>query len=433
VSPCWARDCCAGLPRVLRAIDVASLRSACRISLGRSRRYEGVLDFGGELWAEISDCNFVPTSSHADFLKLFLPEWCEGIEAAGWDHVWERATAVLQQSTFDDYAEWTSKGLFWDMEEGFIFRALRCAIATLRAWGSHIDDIPQFAQQCLTFQHTVESRIDDLAWRVRLDRMCDFDAVTFEVDSFGQVVNPIRTRRGDYKAISFTQTTGVNDGLHIVAALADYHFWWAIRLFDWVSAGHSERPVQDLLVAIYCARAGLAEVMDLAGLLVHEFSHTTGVPATWWECQFLTDNLDCCHFMLAWNFEHRMLAEFGLPLPLMADCSTSQSFPDEGRDRFDYADGEAWSFTFAFDAGAGDHIDKCDPASFTGAHADLWTLRHRLDVSWDYPSECAAQGSDSSGSDTFNGPAPSGTSSVYCLKHPEECADRAERDRPVRL
>jgi len=395
----------------VRAIDVADLRTVCRVDLGASQKYNGFLDFDGRLWAEIDDCNFAPSTSHEEFLKLMLPEWCAAIEENGWDHVWDSAGAVLQKSTFNDFPEWSSKGLFWDMEEGFCFRALRYAIATVFAWAKRADDVEQFSEQCLTDRSTIHERITNLDWRVRLDRMCVYEDVHFTIDERGKVTDPTRTPNGTYKAISATGATGVNDGLHIVAALADYYFWWSIRLFDWVKGGHSSRPIQDLVVAVYCAKAGLSEIVDLAALLLHEFSHTTGVPATWWECQFLTDNLDCCHFQLGWIFEHRLLAEFGLPLPTMAFCAPQEQFPfdsaDAARERFNFGSDEGWSFTFSqlvLDAEGAevDRMDQCAPSSCLGEHGSLWEIKHHLQVTWSYPVECKAPDSIASGSEEFN-------------------------------
>jgi hypothetical protein len=397
--------CCEPLPVKTRAIDIANLAKVCRIDLGECKMYNGVLDFDGRLWAEV-DCDFQPSSNHGDFLRLMLPEWSDGISNTGWDDTWERATKVLQKSTFNDVALWTSPGLYWTQKEGFIFRALRYAIATLYGWASRADDISVFAKSCLTDKRTIRARIDSRTWRVRLDEMCEFDDVHFTIDSHGALTDLTRIHKGLYLAISISQATGLNDGLHIMAALADYHFWWSIRLYDWVRQGRSTRPFQDLVVSIQCARAALSEIVELASVLLHEIGHTMAIPDTWWECQYLGNKMDCCHFQLEWYFRHRLCAEFALPLPLMADCSEFRKFPSatDGtgeRDRFDFDTDEGWEFEYSFNPG-GRNFDACEDSFNKGVHASLWTTKHKLTVSWQYPQECESD-DDATGSQTFNG------------------------------
>jgi hypothetical protein len=142
-------------------------------------------------------------------------------------------------------------------------------------------------------------------------------------------------------------------------------------------------------MAWLCAKAGLSEIVDIAANLLHEFSHGTGWPETWWECALLWGQFECCHFNLEWMFRHRMYAVHALPLSLLADNATS----DRMSNRFNFDSGVDWSFTFSKTGGG---IDYCDGATMTGVHSDLWTPDHTVKFSWSYPTECAAgDGTDS--------------------------------------
>lgn len=192
----------------------------------------------------------------------------------------------------------------------------------------------------------------------------------------------------------------MNDGMQLTAALADYYFWWAHRLYDWAesgNAGSDEDAVRFL--AKWCARAALAEIVDIAGLLVHEITHLGHFVDSLWECRadqvgllLPTRYLKCACFMNSWIFRARVTADLALPLPLLPDTSSGESGDDQHmprdrdgvpRQRFDFRADEEWNFQYnqAFAA-------DCIGATFDVEHNDLWSESHFALGMFDYPEDC---------------------------------------------
>ena len=393
---------CAFVPRSVASFDVASLRDVCGINLGPSR-YFSTAPFFGELFASLPP-DFMASSSHDEFLAFALPTWFSRIHAST-PEAWDAAFSALNPSIWDgDPPEWKAKGLYWQNSEGFLARALRYALVTAYAFAWATESIPTFSTACRIDRNVLRNTISGAAldpitkerWRLDVARMCEYTKDGVDVSAFG-LVQPRRHWNGLWVGITPRFWTTLNDGVQVSAALADYHFSWAIRLFDFARAGHSENPIADLWMSICCARAALAEIVDIAGLLVHELAHTTNPFDSQQECRADSGKQECCRFNLRWYFCHRIAAEFALPLaalPNMADDDERIDFLrphettfDGQRHRFDFDADEYWQFTYH--SGTDANTDSCIPAELEGTHHGLWQVDHALGIAWNYPDGCA--------------------------------------------
>lgn len=404
---------CAVLPLTVSSCDVALLRNVCSIDLGPDPTMNSVPGRGGRLVASVP-LDFEPTSSHNFFLSMMLPRWWNKISDFDED-VWQIATGVFMPSSLPR-KEWLNQGLYWQTEDGFLFRAIRYALATLYGWAFTCEEISVFRDGCMIDKDWIRAQMRD-EWRVDVDDICSYDLDKIRVEGMGRLALH-RTWRGDFIGITPMGASTLNDGVHLNAALADYYFWWAHRLLDFVLAGKSAQPSGDLWVAMCCARAGLAEIVEISGLLMHEISHWAGWPATVYECV----GLECCHFQLDWLHKFRVTADCGLPLAMYPDMAEDEhvdpaggdwhhidyydrqksTFPVDStgtvRERFDFSYTDTWSFTYSF---AADYdCGRDGGSSMTGVHSHWSDYDHGLKVTWNYPQECA-EGS-SSGSRTFN-------------------------------
>lgn len=141
--------------------------------------------------------------------------------------------------------------------------------------------------------------------------------------------------------------------------------------------------------------AALAEIVDIAGLLIHEVTQLGHIFDALYECQansmFGLHYLKCACFMNSWIFSARVTRDLALPLPLFPnreqgfsgdDVNKPVSWQDETRDRFDFRADESWYFRYDTTESA------CSPASLEVTHWDLWAEAHVASVEWRYPGIC---------------------------------------------
>ncbi len=424
---------CLTLPLTVSSCDVSDLRNVCAIDLGLHPLMNGIpgrdvnhansnLIPEGRLLATVP-LDFEPTSSHNEFLSVMLPRWWNKIGDFDED-VWQISSDVFMASALPR-KEWLNRGLYWQTDDGFLFRAVRYAIATLYAWAFTCESIGVFQKGCKIDKDWIRSEMRN-GWRVDLGDMCSYDRDLIRVEGMGGLAVR-RTWRGAYTGITPMGASTLNDEVQLNAALADYHFWWAHRLYDQIAAGKSTNTFADLWVCMCCARAGLAEIAEISALLMHEISHWAGWRFTLAECSGLdlggTGKLECCHFQMGWFHGFRVTADCGLPLSMFPNLGQDQFdttgrvveyanrgsavFPTDNlgnqRERFDFDLHETWNYLADCDGPTDCGATTSLPSgSFMAcAQGEPWSLDHSLTVSWDYPSECAAAAT--AGSQSFNG------------------------------
>jgi hypothetical protein len=144
-------------------------------------------------------------------------------------------------------------------------------------------------------------------------------------------------------------------------------------------------------MSFLCAKAALSEIADLAHSILHEFSHTTGIPATWYECSGFAQKLECCHFNLQWIWLHVVYGWNSLPLSLLAGGAETLTKPRSAifvkRSRFNFDDGEKWNFRHEFVSDK--NAQKCNESALLATHSGLWVANDSVKVEWEYPRACA--------------------------------------------
>ena len=58
-------------------------------------------------------------------------------------------------------SEWREKGLYWQEEEGFLYRAFRYAVALAYSYANAVEDIEQFSDACKIDREYIRSRLED--------------------------------------------------------------------------------------------------------------------------------------------------------------------------------------------------------------------------------------------------------------------------------
>lgn len=113
------------------------------------------------------------------------------------------------------------------------------------------------------------------------------------------------------------------------AALADYQFWWAKRLYE---AGKACGSEWHLIMAVLAARSALAEITFLAGELAHELTHAHF--ASHRLCRTMPTDINrhcseaCTPRVNQWHLQSTLAATYGLPLSYqMADRSVGKTRP----------------------------------------------------------------------------------------------------------
>jgi hypothetical protein len=95
-------------------------------------------------------------------------------------------------------------------------------------------------------------------------------------------------------------------GMRDKAALADYMFWWAHRLHG-MSVETGDGHYKDM--GILAAKCGLAQVVKLAAIIVHEIGHFDGWNSAW-HC---APDVGCNQYIAEFTFENAVRALLGLP------------------------------------------------------------------------------------------------------------------------
>lgn len=362
--------------------DVASLADRCKLNLGKCKALGTLWD--GEISAQLPR-EFAATSSHGDYLSWALSDWWEALDGSD-SAVWDIVGKPIQWGLDWDAPELQAFGLYWTSGEGFLYYALRYAVATMYAFPGMLNKPDVFGNACLVSKAEIIEAIEKRLWTLTVTRKCDFSKDRIVVAWNGEVAAE-RAWQGSYIGLTLLLPTCINDGIMVNAALADYFFSWGIRLFDYVNAGLSDDPMRDKFTSLLCARAALSEIVDIVGLFVHEHSHSTGFPATEWECGAFGRPQECCHFQLGWSSRARLMSRLALPLPRLPDVAESSSAVF--LDRFDFDWDEHVSFTFAFSGSTwlgGPGSYDCSGSSMVFDRVSIWDAKAGTTLSWSYPS-----------------------------------------------
>lgn len=376
--------------------NVAQLGSICKISFGPSSRWPSLPELEYSL-----DPDYTRTASKKEVWSSFIPQWVARRRI-------KLSDAGLLVADTSGYP-----GLFWT--DDFLVGAVKFALVTLHSYADFATDPTSFAAPCgvdaasrirdpianggwtwtdkrFPWDLDLEQEATLSCWAVWLHSAhCQSGAEGTIVVNDGQVTAsfPDLSSRGAVSPGWFVSVlplldkvwltwTGLCEITWMNAALADYFFWWASRLLAW----HQDSGDPDAhRMASVCVRAAMAEISELAGLLLHELTHSTG---TLWTEDVEGDLcLNCCHYMLNVVLRDRLMAEFGAPPPVAisgTSIGVTRMLRGSGSvpvGRFDFAEGEGMSWGFGITP-----ADTCS-LSFTTTRSDFWAEEGACSIAYD--------------------------------------------------
>lgn len=517
-APVPELSCIARASATVEAVNIVGLREICTIDLGpcplvanHPTAFPPSTTYPNHLRYTLP-VDFEPTSSHHEMMEALLPTWKAKIRS--FDDIWDVADRVLARSSgvwAGGDGRWDTRGLFWGSEyEGFFFQAFRYAIATLYVYADALDDASLFTDASTVDRDRLRGLLDDPVFHfvVTPVHVCDYDLSEVKITSgavsatrvwqewapddttlidqlitlttgalpeavlgalLGALVDQIKaspqafTLQAGLGGASGGQTW-VSDGFIATAALADYHFWWAHRLYDWVESGNAGAGADGVrFLAVCCARAGLAEIVDIAGLLVHEIGHLGRPVISEWECSgslsslpqvglwqnvsiptalaeifgfplplgvygdiFPVTPLKCATMETSWFFLSVVKANLALPNSLLEGCARVSGKVPSGSYlggapayRCDTSGSELSRDNYGLDRSDERHrfeFDRqegwcwfyssgqraCSGAWLAAHHFDLWTEGHELRLNWWFPPACDVEGGSQFGSTRVN-------------------------------
>lgn len=196
------------------------------------------------------------------------------------------------------------------------------------------------------------------------------------------------------------------------ASLADYYFWWARRLLTKSYTCRSLAATWYFVLAWCAAKAALAEIVEMAGTIIHEYGHIKTGGGD--HCLAAFDvKLSCATYLYSDAFQHGVRARLALPrAQLVAGYAVDPyskwdllELPDpsesvaagRGLGRFDYKNRDDWWFGFT---GSSPGDLECQPFAVQGLHCRFWSVDHGVTWSYSLPKEtCVESRGELSGSE----------------------------------
>lgn len=202
------------------------------------------------------------------------------------------------------------------------------------------------------------------------------------------------------------------DTYAVHASLADYYFWWSRRLLTRASSGKGDSLWYTVL-AWCAAKAALAEIVEIAGVILHEYGHIKVGGGDHCLAAF-DEKLACGMYLDQGAFKCAVSAKLALPRPQFDGGQAIDpystyflEFSDARRagralQRFDYQMNDGWDFTESVRPSAD---VECSPRVLVQEHCRFWDVDHEVRFSWQIQTQntCFERESDRNGSVTFHG------------------------------
>lgn len=267
-------------------------------------------------------------------------------------------------------------GLYWPDGWGYCHRALLHALALLHTYAPFVDRASG-AELCGVDPDDLRLNLEDGLVPVQSTWSgisCDNgEQAGITVQGNGRVRPFVGS--GGPSAYYFGAIVLCNKSM-VNAALADYYFWWARRLYSY---GIDTGLKWFGFLGMCAARAGMSEIVEFAATILHEYGHMQG---RWHHCGGVDMRYRCCSYTMAEVFRHRVYAELALPMGqviaenvLDAYSPTFLRGPPSLRGRFDFGSGGAWRAIYTVNGG---DPEGCG-INWRFAHCDLWTEGHGLE------------------------------------------------------
>jgi hypothetical protein len=360
-------------------------------------------DASGPLTAEVPFRYTSPTSSK-DMISTFLADWAGYLhpESANWASLMiDRGTrAQLPSGTLTGPIDWLEDvftsiaspgddavpGLFWT--EDYLNGALVMAVQTAYAFAPLLGLMAPEAAEAGGYRGSelVREKIAgtlSAATGTSSGRILIHDGWETGLKMGGITIKDdgtfVLSMPGKKLAFAFLGGITLFQPMRDMAAVADYMFWWARRLHG-MALETGESNYKD--IGILAARCGLAQVVKIAAVIVHEIGHHAG-PFSAWHCNESYEQA-CNQYIAEYTFQHAVMALLGLPDPLSYSGS--------------------WAFAPDFtERGYFVPIVTCGTTEFTATHdgtssghastsALIYTHPHDLEMSVTISNECGGTG-----------------------------------------
>lgn len=313
VSDLGSTECCDSKEEN-QTEDIENLRAfskRCTLLLGIGRQESWRAD---DYSIRLKACvpkGYMAETSKDDMLKEFARPFHDRMSDD-----WEALHA-----NFINFSQKTTLGLYWDDGWGFMHRAVLYALNMLQAHPlEDLDLFPNITPHCAYDSMVNKRSFTELIRRGELPLSCEpaplgfatpTMCITHKGNGFVEVAR--LDPGGGYTLAAVVTAIGLWDAVRIHAALADYYFWWAHRLHSY---HHLESgSVEMWATGMAAARAALAEIAAIAGLIVHEAGHLAGTAA---HCQdrfiVAVSANQCCHEEARFIWQASASAKFGLPV-----------------------------------------------------------------------------------------------------------------------
>ena len=342
--------------------------------------------------------------SQDELFETLLPEWSNQLAIT--EDECASSTPDVDVATFD------SEGLFWPQlgSWGPFEHTTRLALQTIYAYAWALGEAPaDFQNQCGSSLEWVRDKVLSIKFKLEsaspncaLDWLHDFGHEVVDERGAVEVHRMASWLLGVPPENTYNAYNAITSGIRICnrarppSIAADHYFHAARVLLKWGrDFGHSEWHV---FMAVLCARAGLAEIVDLAGLLMHEIHHQDNLC----HCGPIRGNGNlCCHEALRRHFVTYLTAELGLPEVSMTTDTTGWQEEGPGnspggivvsdfrwaKDDWHYNSWSGSSDDYFWCAGTED--ENCTDASFRADHCGLLRQRHHVGTTWTIPDKCA--------------------------------------------
>jgi hypothetical protein len=307
------------------------LAVATKLNLGED-------DSGGQLAVEVP-YGYTPSTSKTEMISTFLGAWagCLHPDSAAWaskvidrgtraqlpsgtltgpmdwlEDVWSSATSLGENAFLGHGLGDSIPGLFWT--EDYLNGALVMAVQTAHAFAPMLGLMaPEAAaaggyrsgalvRESISFEPNAVTGVQKrILIRDAPYIAPQVGSIKIDDDGFVELFSP-----GDKYAFAFLDAVWLFQPCRDIAAIADYMFWWAHRLHS-MALETNESRYKD--VGLLAAKCGLAQIVQLASLIVHEFGHLAGELSAY-HC---THDEACNQYIAQYTFQHAVRALLGVP------------------------------------------------------------------------------------------------------------------------
>lgn len=340
------------------------------IHLGRSETWgKWVSPSGDDELKAYVPADFEANLDNDEFRELVWKHWLDE-KAMTWDEAAARLTFEQERV----------RGMYWDSKNsGYYYQAMLHAIVTAYSFASKALSIEEANEACnITHRELRDYLMNELDLRLYTPphKKCATYDITLSVDAVGRLSVSSRSSDCERKdcagATNYGGRIEVCDEFKVNAAVADYMMYWSHRLMAYfLECGNPQHGI----LAYFCARSALAEIVHIAQMLVHEAVHDNRFTTAGDHCK-----ANCCHNLAGWSFQQRCTAHLGLVRPISPVGADEDRSPDPWLH-------EAWDFVRGR-AGAG---GECGGMTVGGLHCGTFSRERPLQLRWAVPHDCAAE------------------------------------------